>query len=190
MHQRALPWRAIIAALARDLLREGPHGSVWAKHSDENGGLLGWEERGAHWRGFASGGSKELFRFGPPSALRVCITEAAIDAMSLAALEGLREDTLYTSTGGGWAPRTKAAIENYAGLPDVHLIAATDANVQGEIYADRIRQIAAVADCDFSRLRPKAEDWNEELKERREDGVMAPGVRRIKGEALPAAGGP
>lgn len=136
VHPRALPWSVILAALARDLLREGPHGSVWAKHADDTGGPIGWEERGLQWRGFASGGSKELFRFGPTSALRVCITKAAIDAMSLAALEGLRRDTLYTSTGGGWAPRTKAAIEHYAGLRGVHLVAATDANVQGEIYAD------------------------------------------------------
>ena len=41
-----------------------------------------------NWRGFATDGAKKLFRFGPAgSELRICITEAAVDAMSLAAIE-------------------------------------------------------------------------------------------------------
>jgi hypothetical protein len=171
---RALSWGIVAAAIARDLLREGPHGSVWAKHSDAGGSVIGWEERGPNWRGFATGGAKELFRFGPPMALRICVTEAAIDAMSLAALEHLRNDTLYVSTGGGWAPRTHTALRRYCESPGVRLVAATDANIQGDVYADRIRQIADAGGCDFSRLRPKAEDWNEELKRRGEGDRLAP----------------
>jgi Toprim-like/Protein of unknown function (DUF3991) len=171
---RALSWGIVAAAIARDLLREGPHGSVWAKHTDAAGSIIGWEERGPNWRGFATGGAKELFRFGPPTAPRICVTEAAIDAMSLAALEGLRDDTLYVSTGGGWAPRTNVALDHYAARAEVHLIAATDADIQGDIYADSIRRIADAGRCDFSRLRPKAEDWNEELKRRGEGYQLAP----------------
>lgn len=44
-------------------------------------------------------------------ALCLCLTEEAIDAMSLAALEGLRPDTLYLSTGGGWSRRGMRAIQ-------------------------------------------------------------------------------
>ncbi len=45
-------------------------------------------------------GTKVLFRLGRSVASRLCVTEAAIDAMSLAAFEGLRDGTLYLSTGG------------------------------------------------------------------------------------------
>lgn len=47
-----------------------------------------------------------LFRFGQVDALRLCVTETAIDAMSLGVLERIRPDTLYFSTGGGWSPAT------------------------------------------------------------------------------------
>lgn len=177
-HTRALPWEVISAAIGRDLLREGPHGSVWGRHSDAAGAVIGWEERGPAWRGYATGGAKELFRFGADQAPRICVTEASIDAMSLAALEKLRADTLYVSTGGGWAPRTQAALEHHAGRVDAHLVAAIDANVQGDIYADRIRQVADTSGCDFSRLRPRAEDWNDELKRSREEDRLASAVRQ------------
>ena len=96
---------------------EGPQGSMWAAHSDSVGVITGWEERGPSWRGFATGGAKELFRLGASDCLRICVTEAAVDAMSLAALEELRDDTLYVSTGGGWAPATEDAIRAWPGAP-------------------------------------------------------------------------
>jgi hypothetical protein len=135
---RRLPERIIRAALDANILREGPHGSMWAAHVDADGAVTGWEERGQYWRGFATGGAKLLFRLGGPQACRLCVTEAAIDAMSLAALEGLRADTLYLSTGGGWSPATDAAIRDLAHKPGARLVAATDDNAQGDIYAGRL----------------------------------------------------
>lgn len=173
LHQcRALPWQIISAAIEADVLREGPHGSMWAKHVDEAGAVIGWEERGPDWRGFSTGGAKALLQFGMNGARRVCVTEAAIDALSLAAIEQTRSDTLYVSTGGGWSPLTAQALETLASGEGAWLVAATDNNVQGEVFADRLRQMADSAGCDFSRLRPEAEDWNEELKERRERGEL------------------
>ncbi|MBX5177398.1 DUF3991 domain-containing protein [Rhizobium lentis] len=165
---RALPWQVIAAAIDADVLREGPYGSMWAKHVDEAGAVIGWEERGPHWRGFSTGGAKALFRFGMNEARRICVTEAAIDALSLAAIEQTRPDTLYVSTGGGWSPLTAQALEILASGQGAWLVAATDNNVQGQVFADRLRQMADSVGCDFSRLRPGAEDWNEELKERKE----------------------
>ena len=49
---------------------------------------------------------QRAFPHGPARSEQICVTEAAIDAMSLAAIEGLRPDTLYVSTGGGWSPAT------------------------------------------------------------------------------------
>ncbi len=170
---RYLCWaRWIPVAIARQairegVLREGPFGSMWAAHIDSEGRVVGWEERGPDWRGFATGGSKVLFRFGPSDASRLCVTEAAIDAMSLAALEGSREQTLYLSTGGGWSPATDAALVELAVRPGLTLVAATDANPQGDVYAKRLRALAETYGCDWQRLRPPAEDWNEVIQKRR-----------------------
>nr|WP_246318970.1 DUF3991 and TOPRIM domain-containing protein [Peteryoungia desertarenae] len=129
---RCLPAFIIRTAINQDLLREGPCGSMWAAHTDDDGTISGWEGRGPEWRGFATGGSKILFRFGASQASRLCVTEAAIDAMSLAALDGVRDGTLYLSTGGGWAPATVAAVRRLAAAPDTQLVAATDGNPQGD----------------------------------------------------------
>lgn len=161
--ERGLPETVIRAAVQQDRLREGPRGSMWAAHVGDDGIVTGWEERGSEWRGFASGGGKVLFRLGPVAAMRVCITEAAIDAMSLAAIEGMRPDTLYGSTGGGWAPATEAAIRALAARPNVQLVAGTDNNAQGEVYAGRIEAIADEGGCAFVRQHPRADDWNDDL---------------------------
>jgi len=164
--ERSIPEAVIRAALRHDRLREGPYGSMWAAHLDNDGVVTGWEERGPQWRGFASGGGKVLFRFGPANASRLCVTEAAIDAMSLAAIEDQRPDSLYLSTGGGWAPATVAAVHELSARPGARLVAATDNNRQGEVYADRLAALAQEVGCDYERLQPALEDWNEELRER------------------------
>lgn len=163
---RAIPTRLLQRAISQGLIREGPYGSAWFGHHDTDGKICGWEERGRQWRGFSSSGTKVLFRFGSPAAFRLCITEAAIDALSLAAIEGERFDTLYASTAGGWSPATESAVRDLAGRIEI-LVAATDHNSQGEAYADTLRRIAERADCGFRRLRPRREDWNEDLAENR-----------------------
>ncbi|MBB5538816.1 DUF3991 and toprim domain-containing protein [Rhizobium giardinii] len=180
---RFLPDAALRAAIRQDLLREGPRGSMWAAHLNDRGQVTGWEERGPDWRGFSTGGSKLLFRLGPRDALRLCVTEAAIDAMSLAALEGLRDGSLYLSTGGGWSPATEAAVRALAARPGAQIVAATDANAQGEAFAGRLREVAEKEGCDWFRLKPPANDWNDALREkvRKERG------RRETREGLPHA---
>jgi len=166
--ERWLSEAVIRTAIRSGWLREGPHGSMWAAHVDDAGIVTGWEERGPEWRGFASGGAKVLFRFGALDARRFCVTEAAIDAMSLAELEGLRDDSLYLSTGGGWAPASATAIRDLATREPALLVAATDNNAQGEVYAERLQAIADDAGCGFDRLRPTKEDWNKDLQVEKE----------------------
>ena len=161
---RMLPELVLRAAIRQDRLREGPAGSMWAAHVDDRGAVTGWEERGPEWRGFSTGGSKVLYRLGDKSGLRLCVTEAAIDAMSLAALEGLQKGSLYLSTGGGWSPTTEAALRILAARTGAQLVAATDANAQGETFASRLQAIADEAGCGWLRLAPPAEDWNEAVK--------------------------
>jgi hypothetical protein len=168
--ERFIPEFVIRVAIAQGLLREGPYGSMWASHTDGSGRVTGWESRGPAWRGFATGGAKVLFRLGSGRPARLCVTEAAIDAMSIAAIEGLRAETFYLSTGGGWSPATAAALRALAAAPDTLLVAATDGNSQGDIYADRLRTLAEDVGCRWFRLRPDAGDWNDVLKQRRETG--------------------
>ncbi|HRY04204.1 MAG: DUF3991 and TOPRIM domain-containing protein [Hyphomicrobiales bacterium] len=161
--ERRLPANTIRFAIRQGLLREGPHGSMWAAHIENGGDVIGWEERGPEWRGFSTAGSKALFRFGRAEALRLCVVEAAIDALSLAAIENAREDSLYLSTGGGWSPTTEQALRRLAQRPGAELVAATDNNAQGERFAARLREIAEGENCPWSRLLPPAEDWNDAL---------------------------
>ncbi|MBB5577076.1 DUF3991 and toprim domain-containing protein [Rhizobium paranaense] len=188
--ERRLPSFLLKTAIQGDLLREGPQGSMWAAHRDQAGVLTGWEARGPQYRGFASGGTKVLFRLGPDSAMRLAVTEAAIDAMSLAAIEGLRKGTVYLSTGGGWSPTTEAAMRALAARSGVQVVAATDANPQGDMFAERLRALADNAGCDWTRLRPTEEDWNETLKIRereKKDGEGVPHARRPRqGRLRPA----
>lgn len=166
--ERALSGNTLRDGIRQERIREGPNGSMWAAHSNDNGSVTGWEERGPQWRGFASGGAKVLFRLGQLDARRICVAEAAIDAMSLAEIEGRRDDSLYLSTGGGWAPATEAAIRALVERPDALLVAATDNNQQGAAYARRLASIAVEAGCGYERLQPTADDWNEDLKAMKE----------------------
>jgi hypothetical protein len=183
---RRIPTTIVRQAIREDVLREGPFGSLWAAHVDIAGRVVGWEERGPDWRGFSTGGSKVLFRFGARNATRLCVTEAAIDAMSLAAIEGLREHTLYLSTGGGWSPATDAALAELAVRRGLILVAATDANSQGDVYAERLRALAEASGCDWQRLRPTAEDWNEVLQRREKENLG----RKMETKGRPAACAP
>ncbi|MCW0234066.1 MAG: DUF3991 and toprim domain-containing protein, partial [Ferrovibrio sp.] len=155
--------------------------AMWAVHLDGSGRITGWEERGPQWRGFSARGTKILFRLGPAEASRFCVTEAAIDAMSLAAIEGLRNETLYLSTGGGWSPATDAALRLLADRPSARLVAATDANAQGEVFAARLRAMAEELGCAWQRLRPTENDWNDVLKQRTKE------KERRRGTPMPSA---
>ena len=172
--QRALPADILKAAADADVVREGPFGSAWFAHRDEAGLVTHVEIRGPDYRGSLRGGQKRLFRLAGDGGesrtpIRLAVTEAPIDALSLAALEGLRSDTLYVATGGGMGPETVQAIERLltrmASLPSALLASATDANIAGERYAARHAELAAAAGVRFERLTPTAgTDWNDVLR--------------------------
>jgi hypothetical protein len=94
-------------------LGEGPGGSAWFPHLDGHGVVAHVDVRGPTYKGSLTGGAKSLFRLPPkgPSLPRLVLAEAAIDALSVAAIESLRKDTLYIATGGGMGPGTIAALE-------------------------------------------------------------------------------
>ncbi|MEO8714225.1 MAG: DUF3991 and TOPRIM domain-containing protein [Acetobacteraceae bacterium] len=192
---RCLPLGVLTAAAEADVVREGFYGSAWFAHRDGGTRLdqavCHIEVRGPNFKSSLSGGTKTVFRFGGvgKGVRRIAITEAPIDALSLAAVDGVQLDTLYVATGGGMGPRTVQAIErllrNLSGVPGSFarlstdnafgtlptfalLVSATDANTAGERYAARHAELAAAAGIPFARLRPTiGSDWNDVIAHRR-----------------------
>ena len=170
--RRFLPSAIIEAASGAGVLREGPAGSAWFAHVNGAGSAAHVDIRGPTYKGSLAGGAKSLFRLppSPQSFPRLVLAEAAIDALSVAALEDLRTDTIYAATGGGMGPGTIAELEallaQMAVLPGAVLCSATDANGPGDRFAERHRALAEKLGVAFERLRPPIEggDWNDILR--------------------------
>ncbi|OAI28072.1 hypothetical protein A1351_12350 [Methylosinus sp. R-45379] len=172
--ERRLPPSVLETARAANVVREGPYGSAWFAHHDDRGAVTHIEIRGLDFKGSVRGGDKILFRLpgGSEPPTRFALAEAPIDALSLAALENIRADTLYAATGGGMGPKTISQIEaivaRLAPIPGSRFCSAADANPAGDRYAARHQLIAAAAGVPFERLRPPVEDsdWNDMLAQR------------------------
>ena len=83
---RGLPPSVLVVADHEDAVREGPRGSGWFAHRDAGGGVTHIEIRGPAFKGSVRGGHKTLFRLaGGEQTTRLAMTEAPIDALSLAA---------------------------------------------------------------------------------------------------------
>lgn len=167
---RFLPAAILDLAVEQDTVRDGAYGTAWFAHRDAAGRVCHVECRGPDFRGSLAGGHKALFRLAGQDVIRrLAVTEAPIDALSLAALEGLRSDTLYAATGGGIGTGTEdallALLTGLAAIPEAVLLAASDANAAGERHAMRLAEIAADR-IPFARLRPGETDWNDVLRTR------------------------
>jgi hypothetical protein len=169
---RAIPDAVLAGAARGDCVRLGAYGSAWFAHR-WNSIVSHVETRSRTYKGSLRGGRKTLFQFGEANDAfrRVVVLEAPIDALSLAAIERVRADTLYVATGGGMGPGTLEAlritltrVHEVAGL----LVSATDANLGGDRYAERHAALATEAAVAFERLRPpEGQDWNDILVQRR-----------------------
>ena len=169
---RALPRAVLLAASEADAVRDGAYGSAWFAHRDSAGQVCHIEVRGPDFKGSIRGGKKTLFRLsGGSSPTRLAVLEAPIDALSLAAIENIRRDTLYVATGGGMGPGTLDALRAVlAGLPVAAsvLASAADANAAGDRFASQHQAIAREAGIPFERLRPTCgTDWNDVLRQGR-----------------------
>ena len=168
--ERRLPRALLDVAASQDAVRDGAYGSAWFAHR-AGGQVTHVEIRGPKFKGSLRGGDKTLFRFraGKNHVSRLVLTEAPIDALSVAAREGIRPDTLYAATGGGMGPRTiealTAACAALNSIPGAVVESAVDANRAGDRYAERHAEIAREAGLPFVRMRPpEGLDWNEVLK--------------------------
>jgi Protein of unknown function (DUF3991)/Toprim-like len=171
-NDRRLPPGVLIAARKADILREGPYGSPWFAHHDDHGIVTHIEIRGPAFKGSVRGGTKTLCRLlgGSRNLIRLVLAEAPIDALSVAAIEDIRADTIYAATGGGMGPRTIEAVNKILAKlkahPNACFCSATDANPAGERYALHHRTLAAKTGVPFERLLPPVVggDWNDVLK--------------------------
>ncbi|SNB83316.1 Toprim-like [Rhodoblastus acidophilus] len=168
---RGLPETVLLAAARCDVIREGPYGSAWFAHR-AGGVVTHVDVRGPTYKGSLTGGCKSLFVFPREIAgrSRFVLAEAAIDALSRAALESLRDDTIYAATGGGMGPDSTEMIKTHLRaigvLPGAQFESAADANLAGDRYAARHETLAIEAGVPFLRRRPPidGEDWNDVLK--------------------------
>lgn len=160
--ERRLSVPTVSRAVAEDCLREGILGTCWGVHADAEGRVVGWEMRGPRYKGFVAGGTKALFSVGAKRPRRLAVCEGMIDALSLANLEGWRDDTLYASTGGGWKDAAVAALRSRLALGGL-LVAATDRGTGGERLAERLAMVATGGRFAFERLLPTTKDWNDDL---------------------------
>ena len=160
-HGRCLPPRILALAAWHRLIREGQGGSAWFAHQDQAGRLTGIEVHGPSGRSFAS--DRSLFQLpgGDGVMPRLVVVAAAIDALSLASLEGPRSDTLYLATAGGCGPMTIAALRallgQRAGLAQLVAVSAA-----GERHATSLAELAHGVGVECMRLRPPRAlvDWN------------------------------
>ncbi|HTV32972.1 MAG TPA: DUF3991 and TOPRIM domain-containing protein [Methylocella sp.] len=175
---RRLPPHMLEGARVEDVLREGPNYSAWFAHRDHTNLVTHVEIRGPAFKGSLRGGAKCLFRFHSHKIVpkRFVLTEAPIDALSLASIESatasnLFGNTLYAATGGGMGAATIEAIQDILSTikdnPDAIFCSGTDANPAGDRYAERQQDIATNIGVRFERLRPPIEkgDWNDILKQ-------------------------
>jgi phage/plasmid primase-like uncharacterized protein len=173
--ERCLPEAIVREAAAKGCLRDGYH-AAWFAHTDAQGAVCGAELRGPDTHICLGGTVKTLFRFQPGSVQpvrRLVICEAAIDALSFAALDTARvPGTVYASTAGGMGPETIAAIQTHLAamkaLPEAVLVVATDDDDAGNAFADTLYRLADDADVAFMRRLPpdRAKDFNQTLKNR------------------------
>ena len=158
-------------------------GNAVFPHRGADGEVTGFASRGPNWRSFSKGGVKSLFYADPGRDRRrvLVVAEAALSALSYAALHPGSGETCYLSTGGAASPRQRDLLRSaFTKLPaDGGLIVAADADAAGERFAAEIgglwRDAGKPADRSLVRA-PASGDWNDELVGR-VDPRKAPGCQ-------------
>ena len=135
----------------RENVRCGAFGSIYFAHRNpETGDIQGFEQR---WEKdgqkntarFARGGLKSVSVLGnPDTATRMVIFEGGLDALALAELEA-RDDTIYVSTGGGFGPRTEAALLKLA--QDRQVLSGFDNDAAGDALHGQLTGLLPRVTC-------------------------------------------
>ncbi len=173
----------IVAAFVGDI-RTDRAGNACCAHRLLTGEIVGYEIKGPRRAGqegakrsytaFSAGGSKSIFRIGQGPVQRLVVAEAAIDALSVAEHEGLRQGTRYCSLYGEPGPTNVETLQAIARrFPGRSWVLAFDVDGKGEGFAAQVRAIVGSVDPTASfetaalpaspdPLRPY-KDWNEAI---------------------------
>lgn len=140
-----------------------------------HGKIVGYVKKNYKFNGFSEGGEKLLWKSNQfPGDTRLCVTEAAIDALSLAVL--MRDSpkhaeqmyhTRFVSIDGGYSPEAEAMLkQEVAALPRGSVIeAAFDNDEQGRRYCEKLANISMECGQVYAENIPsKRKDWNEVLQ--------------------------
>jgi hypothetical protein len=151
-------------AIFADRIRTDRRGNTVFRHDDFSG-LSGWEVKNRGFTGFAAGGHKALFaaragavpRTDPP---RLIVTESALDALSFHQVDPA--PALLLSFAGSLSSDQRELLRRVlARYSAVEVLAATDADAQGDQFAALIRSLRP----DARRIRPaKGKDWNDVIR--------------------------
>ena len=139
---RAIPDAVLTAAARQDCIRLGAYGSAWFAHRCE-GAVSHVEIRSSTFKRSLRGGRKALFQFGEAGAAfrRLAVLEAPVDALSLAAIEQRRADTLYVATGGGMGPGTMEALQAILTRLRVHVAAVWRVGLRQPFHAVHVEDV-------------------------------------------------
>ncbi len=142
-------------------------------HRDSQGRLTGYEYRDEKRKGFAKGGAKSLFSiWGSDEVKSLVVVESAINALSYLQILLLKDELkeaylhpLIVSTAGRPSQAQKDQIKALVGRYKPEVIILGQDNDQG---GDGDRQAEELKEClaghKVIRHKPKANDWNDELK--------------------------
>ncbi len=152
----------------KDRIRVDSRSNALFPHFNKDAGLCGFEVKNRGWTGFSPGGLKGCWISRPnPSDGELLIFETAIDALSLASLEGT-DSKRFVSTAGQMSPLQidllRAAVER---MPqDSYILLCMDNDDGGDKMITTIREALAPYSQRICEHRPpvRGQDWNDVLR--------------------------
>jgi len=162
VYERALPLQSFAHLIHKRVIYADSRGNVVFLLLGKNKTIVGAELRGTgsiSFKGMYSGSKKNLgfFYTGNPESKKAILCESGIDAVSCSLLI---PNSVYISTSGANSKPHCLPILLQRGF---EVYCGYDLDEKGETTA----QIMIETNPDVKRLRPKNNDWNEDLKSRR-----------------------
>lgn len=134
-----------------------------------NDGLCGFESKNRGWTSFSPGGVKGLWSsIAAPDDLEILIFETAIDALSLASIEGTN-GMRFVSTAGHPSPMQNELLLDVAQTlgSGGKIVIAVDNDEGGDRMLQNLRHLLAQLPIAIEERRPPArgKDWNDVLRD-------------------------
>ncbi|MEZ6137003.1 MAG: DUF3991 and TOPRIM domain-containing protein [Pirellulaceae bacterium] len=161
----------------KDRIRSDQRGNAIFPHFS-NEGLCGFEVKNRGWTGFSPGGVKGCWITRPhPEDQELLIFETAIDALSLASLEGTRHRR-FISTAGQVSPLQldllRSAVKKMP--PQSNILLCMDNDDGGDQLMAALRNALAPYSQRITEYRPpqRGQDWNDVLRNREAAVTISP----------------